>query len=83
MYDYVLFSYILDYSCFPFLLPTSTLVFRYFNLKVVGVRISFGIFSGRSLARNYLIRLDLTLDALLAALGWPWHFRRDQPFYCN
>ena len=38
---------------------------------------------GRSLARNYLIRLDLTLDALLAALGWPWHFRRDQPFYCN
>jgi len=43
----------------------------------------FWHFFGRSLARNYLIRLDLTLDALLAALGWPWHFRRDQPFYCN
>ena len=45
MYDYVLFSYILDYSCFPFLLPTSTLVFRYFNLEVIALTISFGIFS--------------------------------------
>ena len=45
MYDYVLFSYILDYSCFPFLLPTSTLVFRYFNLEVIALTSSFGIFS--------------------------------------
>lgn len=45
MYDYVLFSYILDYSCLPFLLPTSTLVFRYFNLEAIALTSSFGIFS--------------------------------------
>ena len=83
MYDHVLFSYIAVYLCLAFLLPTSTSVFRYSNLGVIALTDSFGFFSDVASPAFYLTRLDLTLDVLLGESGWPSHFRRGQPFYCN